>query len=129
MKHLIIIVLLLISFSITGQTIVILELPDNCNAPTNISEPLVEHNNAILKIFPNPNNGTFYLHASFTAPIKKAVINISDVTGNVMLTENVYCNSRILIKQTTIRDIPAGTYVIELISDKERVSGKLFISN
>jgi hypothetical protein len=129
MKNFIIIGLLLITFSVTGQTVVILELPDNCNVSTNIREPLFEQNNSILKIYPNPNNGTFYLHAEFTTPIKKATINISDVTGHVLFTETVYCNSRILIKQLAVRDIPGGTYVIELISDKESVSGKLLISN
>jgi len=128
MKELLLIILWFITVNMNSQIVVNLVLPDNCNAPTVIEDQPFQKDKATLKIYPNPNNGSFYIYVELLSAIKKVKINISDSKGNVIHSEIVYCNSKIMIKQMNITKIPAGTYVLELISDKLILSEKFLIS-
>ena len=125
--HLLILLFCFSGVALNSQTTVILLLPDNCNVPSEIEEPPVVISESVLKIFPNPNTGIFYLTAEFMSEIGKANIRISDFTGKVIYTESVYCDSKKLIKQINISELSPGSYVIELKSDKQKLSAKLLI--
>ena len=127
MKKFIFILLLITTLIGKSQTVVVLVLPDNCNKTTNVENlPILDQD--FLKIYPNPNDGSFYIHAEFLSPIKKAKITISDLRGTIFFTEIVYCSSEILLKQMDIKEIPNGTYILEMISDKRRLTKKFLIA-
>lgn len=120
----------IITSYLSGQTLVKLRLPNNCNADTTITQEgnLLENKSSKLELYPNPNSGNFTLIISFNDIINKAVINIYDTNGKSAYSETVYSDSNKLVKQLHVSGLLAGTYVFEVKTAKDILSTKLVIN-
>lgn len=127
MKKSIFLMLLCITASfICSQTLVKLQLPNNCNA---IPQAVDNVNaNKTLELFPNPNDGNFTLIISFIDNIDKANITVYDTSGKAIYAETVYSNSNKLVKQLKIAGLKKGTYIFEVKNTKQTITTKLVIN-
>jgi hypothetical protein len=77
-------------------------------------------NNSNLQIFPNPNNGTFTVEISESAP---QLLEMFDLTGNLILSQTI-------IGKTTIsaNDLPEGIYNIKITKDGNIVNKRMIIA-
>jgi len=132
MKRPIIVMLFcIITCYLSGQTVVKLLLPNNCNADTTTitqADNLLQNRSSKLELYPNPNSGNFTLIISFNDIISKAVINIYDTNGKSAYSETVFSDSNKLVKQLHIGGLLAGTYVFEVKTVKDISSTKLVIN-
>ena len=127
MKNLLFFLLAFGVFASNGQTTVTLLLPDNCNANTEIENPL-ETFSANFKITPNPNRGCFYLSAEFKSEIGKVRICISDLKGQEVYSERMYCNSERFVKQIDTGMLSPGAYIVKLETKKTCLFSKMIIT-
>lgn len=72
-----------------------------------------------MKLFPNPNNGTFILSGSFQGMtgVKDASIEVVNSVGQVVYKDKALVNNGKLDKQMKIQDIAAGVYIIKITAD------------
>lgn len=125
-KTIIVILLCLIANYLCSQTLVKLQLPNNCNA---IPQAVDNVNaNKTLELFPNPNEGNFTLIISFIDNIDKANITVYDTSGKAIYAETVYSNSNKLVKQFKIAGLKKGTYIFEVKNTKQTITTKLVIN-
>lgn len=75
-------------------------------------------NNANVKIFPNPASD----YITVSSDYDNFDVEISDVTGRIILSKHVDNNSRI-----DISNIPAGIYNVSIISDKQKSTSKIIV--
>ena len=117
----------IVTVFVKGQTVVTLQLPDNCNV--NGLEDVIKNNDNILKIYPNPSNGKFSLVVSSDVFIGKATIYIHSIESKIVYSEKIFCNSKKLVKQLNLSKLVHGTYILEVKSEKEVYSKKLLIKD
>jgi hypothetical protein len=127
MRYLIILLFIFISFSFNGQVLVTLSLPDNCNVATDV-EDLVETIQAKLHIYPNPNQGTFYMSAEFESAPEHAEICISDLRGKEVYRKTVSCESEFFVKQIDEEILTPGIYFVELKTKQAMLFAKMIIT-
>jgi hypothetical protein len=127
MKNLLFLLLTFGVFASKGQTTVTLMLPDNCNVSTGVEKPIKTFS-GMLNITPNPNRGSFYLYAEFKSEIGKLSISISDLNGQEVYSERMYCDSKMFVKQVDAGMLPAGTYVVKLEAKETSLFGKMIIT-
>lgn len=113
-------------FCISSQTLIKLNLPNNCNA----IPQAVDNVNADkkLELFPNPNAGNFTLIISFNENIDKANITVYDTNGKAIYIETIYSNSNKLVKHLKIAGLKKGTYLFEVKNTKQTITTKLVIN-
>jgi len=129
MKKTIIVMLFLIAVNyLSGQTLVKLKLPNNCNASSTQVNNILADKSSNLELFPNPNSGNFTLIISLNDIIDKAIINIYDTKGKSVYKEIVYSDSNKLVKQINISGLLAGTYIFE-VKNKQQVSTTKLVIN
>lgn len=129
MKKTMIVALLLITASyLSGQTLVKLKLPNNCNATSTQVNNILSDKSSTLELFPNPNSGNFTLIISFNDIIDKAIINIYDTKGKSVYKEIVFSDSNKLVKQINIGGLLPGTYVFEVKNAQQISMTKLVIN-
>ena len=77
---------------------------------------------AAISIYPNPNNGAFYINSSFTIYEMK----IFNIQGKLILQKKVNNNKQLEIN---LSGSPKGIYIIQLINqqDKVEINKKLII--
>ena len=76
-------------------------------------------NDKYVKIFPNPNNGSFSIEMSNSKGFKE--VNIYNLIG-----ELVYTNSK-LQKQYKITELPKGTYMVEIVYSNKKITKKVLV--
>jgi len=111
-----------------SQTVVMLKLPNNCNANTTQINSVLKDKVSNLELYPNPNSGNFTLIMSFHDIIDKALISVYDTKGKLVYKEAVYSDSDKLVKQLHIVGLLAGTYVLEVKTAKYISSIKVIIN-
>lgn len=118
--------LTLLSGYMMCQTIVTLALANNCN---NISTTVqtVKNDQSKLDVFPNPTNGTFKLNVNFQTTINKAIISIFDAKGNIVYSDEIFCNSPRLVKSMNLPILRAGTYILSVKNTETEATTKLMI--
>lgn len=129
MKRILIGVLTLFLFSsyANSQTVVKLLLPDNCEANTTEVETIKIETLANLVVFPNPSSGIFSLYANFTDNIKTATIEVYNISGTLVHTEAVFCDSPKLVRQLSLTKLSPGYYFVRIIAANKVLSTKLLI--
>ncbi len=78
-----------------------------------------------LKIYPNPNNGVFYIYADFNKDVN-AKINIFTVTGDKILS----INKKITNKSNTKIDLSKfgkGIYIVQVTANNTRYTKRVLI--
>ena len=93
---------------------------------TGIDEPKIAVSNNII-IYPNPSSGQ--IHICFTAPDEREEINLYDMSGNLVNTQDA-ANSKEVLLNTQL--LPPGIYICKVISylqgmDAPSVFNKLII--
>jgi len=122
MKHfLLTIFFCVLVYHLVGQTIVTLTLPNNCNSTVSVQSEEFKKGPCI-NIYPNPNDGEFSLQVAFTSVPGKSKINIRTTNGNVVYSEIVYSNSKMLVKQLKLSYLSSGHYILEIVSDTQIIS-------
>lgn len=113
---------------LSGQTLVKLKLPNNCNASSTQVNNILADKSSKLELFPNPNKGTFTLVISFKDNIDKATIIVYDTKGKSVYKDVVFSNSNKLVKQINIGGLPAGTYIFKVKNAQQVSTTKLVIN-
>jgi len=79
---------------------------------------------AQLEILPNPNNGNFSVY--FSDPdIKNFKINLSSISGAVLLYEKYDINTGKFYKEYSITETAKGLYILRIITDKYVLTRKI----
>jgi hypothetical protein len=77
-----------------------------------------EIKNGLLKIYPNPNTGTFEIENQFEGNV---VYQIIDLKGQILVSKE----SAAKVERFDINELPNGVYFIKMKSDKAIVTNKL----
>jgi len=93
------------------------------NISTGIEENLAANG---FSFFPNPNNGNFTLLMK-DANYNSAVMDIVDLQGRVLYTENLGSVNGELTKQMQLNDLSQGVYFIRMTLDNQVTVDKLSI--
>jgi len=75
--------------------------------------------NKFVKIFPNPNNGSFNIKMNDGKGFKE--VNIYNLLGELVYTNNV------LQKQYKITELPKGTYMVEIVYSNKKITKKVLV--
>ena len=78
---------------------------------------------AQLSIFPNPNNGQFFV--SVSERVQNGMINIYDMTGRVVATQVVNANQN--TQMAIDANLEKGTYVVTLENGANRTSAMMLV--
>lgn len=89
--------------------------------PLNVKEATVAEK---LAIIPNPNNGHFVLQSELAGVSR---LDIVDVTGRVLYSDNVRALTGVFKKEIDIGDAPPGLYLLRLYTDKGVLMRKLVV--
>jgi hypothetical protein len=85
-----------------------------------------ETNNDLVMLAPNPNNGNFTL-TYVTDKNQKMRINLFDVTGKIVYTNEVNVNNGYNPVEISLPNLHSGLYTFECITDKGRKIERLII--
>lgn len=95
---------------------------------TKIGEQIISHKQNALNIFPNPSTGEFTVKYDV---LKRAdvTLNIMDINGKIIRTLSNVTNQYEGKYQIPVNanDLPNGIYIVNLINNGERFSGKVII--
>lgn len=86
--------------------------------------PVSGHN--AITVYPNPNDGTFTL-AFDTPEAAVGTIEVFNVFGQVVFTEQVTGVTGVYTKQLDLREYGAGIYTVVLTSGKERSAERIVV--
>lgn len=81
--------------------------------------------NKNIQIFPNPNNGKFYLFAENTDD--EFVLNISDLNGKIIYSNQIVNLQSGRPYEINTEQLTKGMYIIQLKDEKTNYTGKLLI--
>lgn len=105
-------------YNAEGQFTVILTVENECGTANNTSEAgidvKVEEVNAsnLVKVYPNPNNGSFTLQVNNTGA-EKATVEITDLQGRVVFVSN-YSAATQLNEQIDLSNFANGIYNVKV---------------
>lgn len=109
-----------------SQTSVSLKLPNPCTS-VGIQEIGITYDGLDFTMSPNPTEGLVSLRISSKETLGKIMIEIVSLKSENLLSEQVYCSSNICIKTIDLSNISKGIYVISVIGDNHKQTGKLVI--
>ncbi|PLX03590.1 MAG: hypothetical protein C0595_06450 [Marinilabiliales bacterium] len=99
------------------------------NFPSYIIPPVGEHELVIsttdINIYPNPNNGRFYLEVD--SSVENAVIELYDLNGKLIWKENVQLISNLKTNIIDVSFLDKTSYILLLKTGNKTFSTKLFI--
>jgi hypothetical protein len=93
-------------------------------SPTGIED---EHNTLGLKIFPNPNDGSFHLITEKEMGREPLLLEITDPTGKLIYSERIGGMNKKLEKEIRLLQTNSGLYFLRVSGDKMLVVKKLVI--
>lgn len=90
-----------------------------------IGEMVNEASKQKLAIYPNPVQESFSFDHVFGAPTKNVTINVLDITGKVVLSQEEATPSENLHRYSVdASSLAAGTYVVQLVTDSYTATAK-----
>jgi hypothetical protein len=103
---------------------------DKWNAVMNLSVTVGGAVVEDMKLFPNPNSGSFALSGTFKGMqgVKDATIEVVNAVGQVVYRENGVVTNGKLEKQVRISDIAAGVYVVRVSADGQTTQLKFIVN-
>ena len=82
-----------------------------------------------LTLYPNPANNKVYLSLQLEeSENNDLIINITDVTGKLILTESGELNNGELLKEVDVSSWPAGMYTVKIEGDNFVFTKQLIVS-
>jgi hypothetical protein len=71
-----------------------------------------------IELFPNPNNGSFELSGYVKTSATTVKMDIEDMTGNILFSDDLSVSSGIFNKQINkCNNLPPGLYIVKLLSE------------
>lgn len=123
------ILLLMLFLTIAGlaesQTTVSLTLPNPC---ASVDVEKVQSADVEFRIHPNPTDGQFTLHFAREEAIGRVSLEVTDMNGNSLLSEQLYSGNRKMLKSFDLNALPKGTYLISLSGENYRETRKIVIN-
>lgn len=105
-------------------------IDDNCDGYIDefgVSTPSIANNEAVLSLFPNPNDGNVTLTTTL-GPTSHLAIKILDLAGNELYSENIgKTNGDIFSRQLDLHHFPSGTYLVQVIAEEGRLIKKIIV--
>jgi hypothetical protein len=103
---------------------------DNWNAIMNLSITATGTVIEDMKLYPNPNTGSFVLSGSFhgMTGVKDADIEIVNAVGQIVYKDKALVNNGKIDKQMRISDIAAGAYIIRIHADGQSTQLRFIVS-
>ncbi len=92
-----------------------------------LDDKVVEIDFSDLQIFPNPSSDFLKLKANFLAD-SDGEINIYDMSGKILRTENVKITKGIFSKDINIKNINANIVLVELKTPNQKLAQKIIIN-
>lgn len=123
-KTIILMLFITIASYVNGQTVVTLDLADPCSA-TGIRN--VIESNFSLTISPNPTDGEFTVSISSKEIIGKAKIEVLDMKGTLVLSEQIFSNNLKCIKTYNLNKLSKGIYNISIIVKNYRETKRIVL--
>jgi len=78
---------------------------------------IAEYNGPLVAIYPNPNNGEFMLKISALQQKGDLTLNIMDLGGKVLHSENILVSSQNYEEKFGTKELSSGVYVLEIIGE------------
>lgn len=126
MKQILLLVLFLaIAGLAESQTTVTLTLPDPC-ASVDVEE--TQKTDVEFNVHPNPTDGRFTLHFAREEAIGRVSLEVTDMNGNSLLSEQLYSGNREMLKSFDWNALPKGTYLISLSGENYSETRKIVIN-
>lgn len=104
----------------------------NCVVITDTSRPLEAlqiDRRGHISLAPNPNNGVFTISGLFTTDSKEAVLEVTDVLGQLVYRHSMPLQNGKLQTQVDLGDqLPNGVYIIRISANKTNLFHKLVIN-
>ena len=76
---------------------------------------LVNHSDPNMFIYPNPNNGTFYIHCEALKNIASYRVSIFDLQGKLIYNTQDICQGDNLHRKISIPKVAKGNYLVKLV--------------
>jgi len=124
-KILILMLFITIASFVNGQTTVTLNLPDPCTTLNVNNNTKAEIN---FTISPNPTDGRFTIKVIRKEIIGKVKIEITDMKGVLVFTEQIYSNNTKCVKTYHINSLTKGIYNISIIGTNYRETKQLVVN-
>ncbi|MFN0276844.1 MAG: T9SS type A sorting domain-containing protein [Chitinophagales bacterium] len=81
-----------------------------------------------LEIYPNPANDKFYVSMQLGSETSNAVIQMLDITGEVVYSEVSEVVNGSLYEVLDVSSLPAGVYMVQVVANEANYNSKLIIS-
>jgi hypothetical protein len=78
-----------------------------------------------LRVMPNPASNSAQVMIELGKNTQQAILNVVDLRGRVLHTENVYSNSQ---RQLDLTHVENGMYLVEVICENKRHTAKLLVN-
>jgi len=88
-----------------------------------VSENKINFHEEMITIFPNPNNGNFYVSSKLNSSEK--IIKVYDVSGKILYQEIV--KSKNSFSEISLKDLKAGVYFIKVETEGRICWEKIFV--
>jgi hypothetical protein len=73
----------------------------------------IEENEMTFAVYPNPNNGQFFISSSFTG---ETIIEVLDMTGKIVLAEQGHLNTN-TVYEVNVGGVADGMYIVRIQSE------------
>ncbi|HWY98588.1 MAG TPA: PKD domain-containing protein, partial [Bacteroidia bacterium] len=84
--------------------------------------------NAELKLFPNPNNGTFKVAINGIEGNQNAELQITNLLGEVVYTTSAHSTNGMIMQDVNLAGVSAGTYFVRVITSDKVYNTKAIIN-
>ena len=89
------------------------------------SVPELIDNNGNIKIFPNPNTGTFQIEITNIDMIGKCSIKLIDLFGKTVIKKNIEITDGDLTLPISLSSFPKGTYILNILIGRHEYYAKI----
>lgn len=94
-----------------------------CSVPVQ----LIGNSDENLKVYPNPNNGTFSILLELPSAVKQMKINISDLSGKMIFSERLQHQDAIFNHNIDLMEFSSGIYFLNIYADDRIFNRKIII--
>jgi hypothetical protein len=91
-----------------------------------ISTGIVESDGSFLKVYPNPNSGTFYIEGNGEKYLG-AKISLIDITGRIVMADDETVLSRSWKKSVHVDYLDSGIYQLIIETNSKSISRKIIV--
>ncbi len=86
-------------------------------------------NEEVFTVYPNPNRGLFKVRLATEYQLGEVTIQIHDVTGRIILTDQLYSQGENLERSYDLSSVSPGTYFIRLLTEPGVLTRSIIIGH